>query len=343
MKNTLERGDIAPAVHAVVGAADVSSWGGAVCIFSCCDLEIHESKEGPLRKGIAVMGNILVTGITGNVGREVAEALRAKHASFVSGVRNVEKAHAAVGSGFEFVPLDFKNRDTFDTALQGVDRVFLNYPPETPFDDFHAFIYRAKELGVRHITYLSVKDVQFLPFVPHHKNEKVIARTGISYTFLRAGYFTQNLNMFLLDELVQNDRICVPAGKGKTSFIDLRDIGEAAAVTLMHEEQHRHRKYVLTGAEALDFFEVAAIMTRILGRPIHYSNPSLKEFKAYMLQKGLDPKFVNLVGGLHMFTKIGLAKGVTRDLEKVIGRAPLTVEQYVADYKDVWTRTTTKR
>jgi uncharacterized protein YbjT (DUF2867 family) len=284
------------------------------------------------------MGKVLVTGITGNVGREVAEALKMKKVAIVCGVRNIEKARKQFKDRYEFVTLDFMKRETFEQALEGVDRIFLNYPPETPFDDFHAFIHKAKEKGIGHITYLSVKDVQFLPFVPHYKNEKAIVRAGIPYTFLRAGYFTQNLNMFLLDELVKHDRIYVPCGRGKTSFVDLRDIGEVAASTLLHPGEHRNQKYVLTGKEALDFFEVAEIMTRILGRKIVYSNPSVKEFKSYMIKKGLDRNYVNLVAGLHTFTKLGMAKGMKPDLIEIVGRSPITVEEYVKDYKDVWGR-----
>lgn len=109
------------------------------------------------------MGKILVTGITGNVGREVAEALKKRDAPMVCAVRDIEKAQKQFQGEYTFVPLDFVNQDTYDQALEGVDRVFLNYPPEMPFDDFHAFIFRAKERGVRHLTYLSVKDVQFCP------------------------------------------------------------------------------------------------------------------------------------------------------------------------------------
>lgn len=282
------------------------------------------------------MGKILVTGITGNVGREVAQSLKKDNALMVCGVRNVEKTQKQFQGEYEFVTLDFVNRETFDQALDGVDCVFLNYPPETPLNDFHAFINKVKEKGIRHLTYLSVKDVQFLPFIPHHKNEKAIAQTGIPFTFLRAGYFTQNLNMFLLDEIVKQDRIYVPCGKGKTSFIDLRDIGEVAAMTLLHPNKHRNEKYVLTGNKALDFFEVADIMTRVLGRKIVYSNPSLKEFKTYMLQKGYEVKYVNLVGGLHTFTKLGMAKGIKADFTQITGRIPRTVEEYVKDYKAVW-------
>lgn len=217
-----------------------------------------------------------------------------------------------------------------------MDRIFLNYPPQTPFPAFHGFIKRAKEKGVRHITYLSVKDVQFLPFVPHFKNEKCIRQSGIPFTFLRAGYFSQNLNMFLRDELVRDGRIYVPAGKGRTSFVDLRDIAEVAAAALTDADRHRNQTYVLTGEQALDFDEIADTMTRILNRKITYSNPSMKEFKSYMVRKGLEPQYVNVVAGLHLFTKLGLAKGIRSDVHRVLNRPPVPVDQYVEDHREFW-------
>jgi len=281
------------------------------------------------------MNRILVTGVTGNVGKEVAEALWDRNIPFVCGVRNLDKTRAEIGQAYDLIKLDFSDRSTFELALEGVDRVFLNYPPETPFEDFHAFIRQAQEHGICHLTYLSVKDVQYLPFVPHFKNEREIRNSGLSYTFLRAGYFTQNLNMFLLNEIVEHDRIFVPAGKGKTSFVDLRDIGEVAAITLLEPESHCNESYVLTGQDALDFFEVAAIMTVVLGRKITYTNPNLKMFKSYFLAKGMEAKFVNLVGGLHTFTKFGMANGIKPDLVRLLGRDPISVRQYVEDYQKV--------
>ncbi|ANE47664.1 hypothetical protein SY83_16780 [Paenibacillus swuensis] len=280
------------------------------------------------------MSKMLVTGFTGNVGYEVAQAVRARGGDMVCGVRNVERAQSVHGDSYEYTVLDYGKPETYDSALAGIDRIFLNYPPETEFDAFHAFIDRAKVRGVQHITYLSIKDVQFMPFVPHYKNEKAIIRSGVPYTFVRAGYFMQNMNLFLLDELQKNQRIYVAAGKGKTSFIDVRDIAEVAAVSLLEGDQHKYKKYALTGAEAFDFYEVARRMSEVLGFTITYSNPTIKEFKTYMLGKGLDPGYVNVVTGIHMATKIGLAGGITGTFTTLTGNTPRKLEQYVKDYRD---------
>jgi hypothetical protein len=55
-----------------------------------------------------------------------------------------------------------------------------------------------------------------------------------------------------------------------------------------------------------------------------------------MVKEGYDEKYVNLVGGLHTFTKLGMAKGIKPDVTQITGKHPISVEEYVNDYKDVW-------
>lgn len=281
------------------------------------------------------MMKILVTGFNGKVGFEVANKLKEKGASFKCGVRNVDKAIKTFGNKFEFTALDFSKAETFDQVLEGIDKIFLMYPPGDVIL-FEEFIDTARKKGIQHIVYLSVKDVQFLPFIHHYKNEKLIQKHQVPFTFLRAGYFMQNLNDFLSAEINKNDRIFVPAGKGKTSFIDVRDIAEIAAIALMDSANHVNKKYVLTGKEAIDFYRVADLMTEVLRRKIVYANPPVKQFKEYMTSIGADPAFMNVVVGIHIPTKLGLAKGITADYETITGQKPGTVRQYIEDFADNW-------
>ncbi|RSK25626.1 SDR family oxidoreductase [Bacillus sp. HMF5848] len=279
--------------------------------------------------------SILVTGFNGKVGFEVANKLKNRKESFKCAVRNVEKARLQYGNDYQFVKLDFSNTDTFSDALEGIDKIFLMYPPGDNIQ-FEAFINLAKEKSVKHITYLSLKDVQYMPFVHHNKNEKLIKKSGVVYTFLRAGYFMQNLTDFLLKEIQERKRIFVPAGKGKTSFVDTRDIAEIAAISLAKTDLYKNKAYVITGDEALDFYEVADIMSGVLQTKITYTNPSAKEFKEFMNAQGEDEKMTNVVVGVHFPTKIGLAGGIKYDYEKVTGKKPTKLRKYVEDYKEIW-------
>ncbi|MEK4871869.1 SDR family oxidoreductase [Niallia sp. FSL W8-1348] len=278
---------------------------------------------------------ILVTGFTGKVGLQVANYLKDIDIPILCGVRNVERARAKFGDIYEYVSLDFSDPTTFDGALENIDRIFLMYPPGENLP-FATFLEKAKDKEIKHITYLSLKDVQFMPFIHHYKMEKLIKSYNIPYTFVRAGYFMQNLNDFLCKEIKERQRIFVPAGKGKTSFIDTRDLAEISALTLVNEGKHKNQIYAVTGNEALDFFDVASIMTEVLGVKIQYTNPSVKEFREYMKKIGEDEGFVNVVVGVHMQTKLGLAKGIKHDYEKVTGKTPTNIRKYIEDFKESW-------
>ena len=278
---------------------------------------------------------VLVTGFTGNAGYEVAQSLTNKGIPFKCAVRNVEKAVMRYGDKYEFVLLDFADAATFAPALQEIHQVSLMYPPGGNLQ-FAAFLELAKKMGVQHITYLSVKDVQFLPFIHHYKNEKLIKKLGIPHTFIRAGYFMQNLNDFLCQEIKEHQRIYVPAGNGKTSFVDVRDLAEVISLSFRDPQLHANKAYTVTGAEALNFSQVAEKMTGILGRPISYTSPSAKDFKQYMLSRGKDKGFINVVIGIHFPTKLGLAKGITSDYQKVTGKQPHKIETYIHDYRSFW-------
>ncbi|HSJ39134.1 MAG TPA: SDR family oxidoreductase [Planococcus sp. (in: firmicutes)] len=278
---------------------------------------------------------VLVTGFTGNSGYEVAQSLKSKGIPFKSGVRNVEGAATRYGDAYDFVRLDFADAATFAPALQGIEQIFLMYPPGGNLQ-FAEFLEKAKQVGVRHITYLSVKDAQFLPFIHHFKNEKLLKKLGIPYTFIRAGYFMQNLNDFLCEEIKERQRIFVPAGNGKTSFVDVRDLAEVASLTFRDPQLHTNKAYTITGEEALTFSQVAEKMSAILDQPISYTNPSAKDFKQYMLSRGKNKGFINVVIGIHFPTKLGLAKGVTSDFQKVTGRNPNNIDTYIRDYRHFW-------
>lgn len=278
---------------------------------------------------------VLVTGFTGNSGYEVAQILKSKSIPFKCAVRDVKKAVQRYGNQYEFVLMDFADPATFEQALQGVNQIFLMYPPGANLQ-FAAFLEQTKQMGIQHITYLSVKDVQFLPFIHHYKNEKLIRKLGVPYTFVRAGYFMQNLNDFLCEEIKERQRIFVPAGNGKTSFVDVRDLAEVVSLSFQDPQLHKNKIYTITGSEALDFSQVAEKMTHVLGKSISYTNPSAKDFKEHMVSQGKDKGFINVVVGIHFPTKLGLAKGVTSDFSKVTGKQPRKIEAYIYDFQDYW-------
>lgn len=280
---------------------------------------------------------VLVTGATGTVGRHVVAALSDRAVTVRSAVRDPESVPdelAAAGAAVEF---DFAKPETWGEALADVDGVFVMRPPAVDEADVKAFVDAAGRVGVDRVAYLSTLGAEKNVLVPHHRIEKRIAATGVDYTFLRASFFVQNLLEVHRADVVERDEIFVPAGRGETSFVDARDVGEAAAVVLT-ESGHADRAYDLTGPEALDYEQVAAVFSDVLGRPITYPNPSLLAFARRMRRRGTPLGFVVLMCGIYTTARLGLADRVTDDCRRLLGRRPRRMRAFVEDHADDFAR-----
>lgn len=237
------------------------------------------------------------------------------------------------------MPFDFLDQSTFENALEGVNALFLVRPPQlaNPEKDMRPFLETAKAKGVKKIVFLSLLGVEKNPIVPHRKIEEMIRKLAIPYVFLRPSFFMQNLNTNHQEEILERDELFIPAGNSKTSFIDTRDIATAAAIGLINE-QYKNVGITLTGQRAITYNEVAGTLSEVLKREIKYKNPSLLQFRKDRIARGTPKEFANVMTLLYLMTKLGTAKNVTNELEEMIGREPISFQQYVIDHKDYWTK-----
>lgn len=127
----------------------------------------------------------------------------------------------------------------------------------------------------------------------------------------------------------------VPAGSGATSFVDARDIA-AVGVAALTEDGHENRAYDITGPAALRYDEVARIFSDVLSRRITYADPSILAFVRRMRARGHPLPFIVVMIGIYTTARLGLSARVTDDVERVLGREPRTVHQFVADYADAF-------
>ena len=278
---------------------------------------------------------ILVTGASGNVGAPLVEQLVAGGAHVLVACRDM--ARARVPAGTTAVRFDFEDPSTHAPALEGVEKLFLLRPPAITDMKRHMLpvVRAARDAGVRHIVFLSLLGVEKNPVVPHAKVERFILEAKVPHTFLRPGFFMQNLSTTHRDDIREHHELFVPAGQGRTGFIDTRDIAAVGAKVLL-EEGHEGKAYDLTGAEALTYAEAAALFTEVLGRPIRYAEPSALRFAARWYRRDVPLPFIAVMTAIYTVCRLGLAGTVTRDTEQLLGRAPISLRQIIQDHKACW-------
>lgn len=280
---------------------------------------------------------ILVTGALGNVGAEVIQALLARGMTLRAADLSGEKVLSRFGKQVEATSFNFSNPETYSTAFAGIEKVFLMRPPQITNVQKEMFpaLEAARAAGVRHFVFLSLIGIEQNRVVPHFKIEQWLRASGLDYTFLRCSFFMQNLNTTHRAEIAERSEIFIPAGGAKTSFIDARDIGAVAAQALT-TPGHEKKAYDLTGGAAFDYYQVAETFSEILGRKITYRNPSGMGFFARQLRQRANPMFALVTTWLYANTRRGMADTVTGEVERLLGRRPIPLRQYVEDYQDYW-------
>lgn len=283
---------------------------------------------------------ILVTGAPGNVGTEVVKVL-SPVTTFRLGAHTIDSARRTLTSDLspetEVIRFDFLDPSTFQPAFEGIRAFFMVRPPalsNVPRDIAPA-LRAARAAGVQHLVFLSLQGVDNNRVTPHYKIEQLIIELGFTFTFLRAGFFMQNLSTTHRDEIRLRNEIAVPVGHTPTSFIDVRDLGAVAAQALL-DPAPTNQRYTLTGAEALTYTQVAAVMSEILKRPIHYTDPPLPVFIVQQLRAGRPLAFTLVVAALYTITRFGNANEVSPTVATLLGRPPISLRQFVIDYQAVW-------
>lgn len=282
----------------------------------------------------------LVTGASGNVGREVVRALSERGAPVRAAARDPGRLATQTPAGVERVALDFARPETFAPAVAGMRGLFLLRPPDIADvgPTLNRLADEAKAAGVEHVVFLSVTGAGRNPLVPHHRVERHLARTGVPHTNLRAGFFAQNLGDAYREDIAREDRLYVPAGDGRVAFIDTRDLGDLAAAILLDTSAYAQRSYTLTGPEAVTFADAAALLTRSLGRPIAYDPATALGYVRHLRARGLPTARIAVQTILHLGLRFGQAARVDPTLERLLGRRPHMLADYVRDHAALWQR-----
>ncbi|HVV51090.1 MAG TPA: NmrA family NAD(P)-binding protein [Polyangia bacterium] len=287
------------------------------------------------------MDAILVTGATGNVGQEVVRALLRRGAPVIAADHRPDRVAARFGDAVVAARLDFKDRGTWASAVERAKHMFLMRPPAIADvqNNLNPFIDEARSRGIDHVVFLSVAGAGRNRLVPHRKVEDHLRARGDHYTNLRPGFFAQNLQSAYLKDIVEDDRIYVPAGRKPVNWIDVRDVAEVAALVLSAPEAHRGQSYTLAGPGPVPWSVVTAALTEALGRPIRYEPASLLGYIRHLSRRG-EPRGAILVQTiLHFLLRLGQGATVDPTLERLLGRPGRSIREFVFEHAGLWAKT----
>jgi uncharacterized protein YbjT (DUF2867 family) len=291
---------------------------------------------------------ILVTGASGTVGSEVINQLSSAtaDANIRAGAHSIENIKKVVKSDIvEPMQIDYNKPDTLKDALKDVDRVFLLTPFQSDMVELSSnFLKEIENAGnIKHIVKLSVMGADSEPRTIgsrlHRQVEKMIEDTGIPFTFLRPNFFMQNFVNFFSQIIKEQSAFYLPAGDGKVSFVDVRDIASVAveALTKNNDGRHYGKAYNITGPEAISYGDVARILSEQLRKKISYVNISEDDARKGMKETGWDDWTINYMMELFNIIRMGYLSQVSSVIEDVTRKRAISLNQFAKDYSRAFT------
>ncbi|MBS1132337.1 MAG: Quinone oxidoreductase 2 [Proteobacteria bacterium] len=268
---------------------------------------------------------IAITGATGQLGRLVITSLLKKIPAdgIVAIVRSVEKAKEISALGVKVRQADYNQPASWDAALQGAEKVLLISSSEIGqrVQQHRAVIDAAQRVGVKLLAYTSVlhADTSVLGLADEHREtEAAIKASGVPFTLLRNGWYTENYAMGI-GAALSLGALYGCAGDGRISSASRADYAEAAAVVLTSDHQ-AGKVYELAGDASYTLSEFAAEISQQSGKSIPYINLPEAEYKKALLGAGLPESLAELLAN----SDTGVSKGALFDngqqLSGLIGR-----------------------
>ncbi|WP_308466212.1 SDR family oxidoreductase [Rathayibacter soli] len=270
--------------------------------------------------------SIVVTGATGHLGRLVIESLLARGVEpeqIVAAGRNVQKIADFAERGVTVAPIDYDDPATLERAFAGADTLLLISASEVGhrLQQHLNVIDAAVAAGVGRIVYTSAPhaDDTALAVAPEHKaTEAAITASGLPFTILRNGWYTENY-VSVLEQARTTGTVLASVGDGRVASASRADYADAAAVVLI-EDGHVGRVYEVTGDVAWSFDDLADAISSIIDRSVVYTPVSSDEHLRILTDAGLDAGTAGFVVALDGNIRDGLLGETNGELRGLIGR-----------------------
>lgn len=282
---------------------------------------------------------IVVTGATGQLGGRIVAALLDRQPAEEIGVsvRDPMAATHLAERGVRVRLGDFAEPDTLPAAFEGARQLLLvSSNAEAQGGDavsqHRDAIRAARAAGVRRIVYTShmaASDISaFAPMRTHATTEAMLASSGLRWTALRNGFYASTLATML--QTMPGDLIETPQD-GKICWTAHADLAAAAAEVLLNEGRFDGPTPPLTGVEAMDFADVARLLSDQRGRPVSWRAVPDDDQVALLRGFGVSDRVIDIMLGLYRAARAGEFAATGRTLSDLIGRPPITVAEALAE------------
>jgi uncharacterized protein YbjT (DUF2867 family) len=283
---------------------------------------------------------ILVTGGTGNVGGAVVKELLKRDVQ-VRVLARTQPEQNKLPAGVEIAIGDLMDPVAVEQAMEGVDKLFLvNAVVAEELTQALIAYGIAKRKGIKHITYLSVFKADQFRDVPHFASklavEGALREFGMPYTILRPGYYIQN-DGSLKGALTGAGIYPMPIGTEGICAVDIRDIAEAATISLT-SEGHEGQTYDLVGSALISGPGNAAIWSKLLGKEIRYTGHNFDQWEVQMRANAPAWTAFDLRMMFQGYFDRGFASTATEvtRLTKLLGHAPRSYESFAEETSRQW-------
>ncbi|MFE3073163.1 NmrA family NAD(P)-binding protein [Streptomyces sp. NPDC059247] len=271
--------------------------------------------------------SIVVTGATGRLGRHVVDSLltTVPAASVAVVARDGKKAADLAERGVEVRIADYGRPETLTGAFRAGERVLLISGSEVGqrVPQHTAVLAAAVAAGVAQLAYTGIlggPDADFELAAEHRETERLILASGLPYTFLRNGWYTENYTENLAPVLAHG-AVVANAGEGRIASAARADYAAAAAAVLTGPAgEHLNRAYELSGDTAWSLAEYAAEIAARTGREIAYAAVSAEEHLAVLTGAGVPPSFAEILVDVDRAVERGALALRTGDLARLTGR-----------------------
>ena len=278
---------------------------------------------------------ILVT-TAGKVGSEAACLLAKREVPVRVLVRDPEKAKALAAAGAEIAVGDLAVPASIDEAMAGVTSVVL-VSPAVAAQELNV-VASAARAGVGHVVKATSKASADSPIARRRWQTEIeagLAASGLPHTLLRSNAYMHNV-LALAPAIAKTSGFGSSAGQGPIGMIDARDVAAVAASIAASPAPHAGKTYWLTGPALISYYDVAAVLSKLLGRTITYRELTFDQDKEAMIRAGVPEQIAEMNAQAASLTADGDAAWVTDDVLSLLGRPARSFAEFAADYANAF-------